>query len=50
MVEGIFKQVNDMEEFIEYLESKYTLLNRQIYFIIEDIARETFLSDPDMVI
>ncbi len=50
LVEGIFHQVRDMEDFLDYLEAKFQILDRQTYFIIEDIKREKFLSNPDLVI
>lgn len=46
MIEGIFRQINDMEEFIEQLETKFKITNKKYYFILEDLKRESFMSDP----
>jgi Lrp/AsnC family transcriptional regulator, leucine-responsive regulatory protein len=49
MIEGIFRQIVDMEEFLENLEHKYKIAKKNAYFIIEDLKRETFMSDPQLL-
>lgn len=46
MIEGVFKQINEMEEFLDNLEKKFKIRDRKAYFIIEDLKREEFMSDP----
>lgn len=49
MVEGIFKQIKDMEEFIDDLEKRFKIQDKKSFFIIEDLKKEAFLSDPDLI-
>lgn len=49
MVEVVFKNINDLELFRESLDEKFGIKNSQTYFIIEDIKREAFLSNPELV-
>ena len=44
MVEGIFRQVSDLEEFVEQLETKFKIQDKKYFFILEEIKREAFLS------
>lgn len=44
LVEAIFKDMNDMQRFMEVLEH-YNIESKQEMFILEDIKREGFLSD-----
>lgn len=46
MMDAIFRQMADLEEFIEQLERKYRIKHKEVYFIIDEIKQETFLSDP----
>ena len=49
LIEVIFKNLKEMEEFTENLEEKFKIKSRQTYYVIEDIRRETFMSDPEHV-
>ncbi len=49
LVEGIFKHVKGLQDFLENIDEKFKVKNKQIYYIIEDIKREEFLADPGMV-
>ena len=49
LVEGIFKNMRDMEEFSETLQSRFRVKKQETYFIIDDIKREMFLSDPQIL-
>jgi DNA-binding Lrp family transcriptional regulator len=49
MVEGIFHQIKDMEDFIDQLESRFRIHDKRPFFIIEDLKREAFLSNPEML-
>ena len=46
MVEGIFRDLKELEEFLETLDESYTLKMKQVFYIIEDLKREAFLSNP----
>jgi DNA-binding Lrp family transcriptional regulator len=49
MVEGVFRQINDLEEFLDNIESKFKILDKKTFFIIEDLKKEEFMSDPDLM-
>jgi len=49
MVEGIFKQIKEMEEFIEVLENRFKISDTKSFFIIEDLKREAFMADPQLI-
>ena len=46
MIDVIFKHIKDMEDFIESIEQRFDIKDRQVYYIIDDIKRESFMSDP----
>lgn len=49
MVEGIFVHIKDIEEFIDKIEGKFKITDKKSYFIIEDLKREAFMSEPDLI-
>ena len=49
LLEVIFREVKDVEEFVEHLETTYKIEGKEIHYIIDDIKREDFLSHPDYV-
>ena len=49
LIEGIFKQVKDVQEVIELLEKNFGDLKKDIFYITEELMKEEFLSSPDLV-
>ncbi len=49
MIEGVFKQIKEMEEFIDQLESKFIVVERKTFFILEDVKREGFMTDVNLI-
>ena len=49
MIEGVFRQIKDMEDFIENLEKRFKIIDKKSFFIIEDIKREAFMSNPNLL-
>lgn len=49
MVEGVFRNIKEVEEFSEELEERFKIKHKQVYYIIEDLARERFLTSPDLI-
>lgn len=47
MTECVFRNINELETFLEKLDIKHRIKAREVYYIIEDIVREQFLSDPN---
>ncbi|MFW5990903.1 MAG: Lrp/AsnC ligand binding domain-containing protein [Candidatus Nanoarchaeia archaeon] len=48
LVEGIFKSLQQMENFIEELEDRFQITKKNVYFVIDDVKREKFLSDVEL--
>ncbi len=46
LLEGVFHDLKELEEFLETMEEQYPLKTKQVYYIIDDLKREQFLSDP----
>ena len=44
LVEVIFRDVKELEDFFDTLEETFKIKDRQVYFVIEDIKREEFLT------
>ena len=49
MVEVVFKDLKDLEDFIERLEERFRILEYKVYYIIDDLKREAFLSSPEHI-
>ncbi len=47
MLDVVFRHVKDLEDFLEQIESKYGIKAKQIYYVIQDIKREDFMSNPE---
>ena len=47
-IECIFKHIRDLEDFLEHLEDKFGV-KKQVFYIIDDIKREAFMSDPELL-
>jgi len=49
MVEAVFKGINDVESFFETLEERHLILEKQYFYIMEEIEREVFLSKRELM-
>jgi DNA-binding Lrp family transcriptional regulator len=49
LIEGIFKDICEVEDFIETLEDQFQVEKTQINYLIQDLKREAFLSDPKLI-
>ena len=49
LIEGIFETIKDVENFLEHLEEHHRIQAKQVYYIIDDLKREAFLSNPEYV-
>ena len=47
LIEGIFRNMRDLEDFLETLQIKFKVKKQETYFIIDDLKREAFMSDPN---
>ena len=49
LIEGIFRDMKEMEDFLEQLDQKFKVSAKQIYFIIDDLKKEAFLSNAKLI-
>ena len=49
LIEAIFKHIKDLEDFMELMEEKFKIKSKQVYYVIDEIKRENFLTDPNMI-
>ena len=47
LFEGVFRNMKDLEEFLETLHVRFKAKKCDTYYIIEESKREEFMSDPD---
>jgi len=48
-VEGVFESIFELEDFLESIEDKFKIIKKNVYYVIEDIKREEFLADHQLV-
>lgn len=46
MAEMVFTHIKDLEDYIETLEQKFRILNKETFYIIDELRREEFMSTP----
>ncbi|MBS3128308.1 Lrp/AsnC family transcriptional regulator [Candidatus Woesearchaeota archaeon] len=46
LTECIFRNIHELESFLENLEGKHRIKSKEVYYIIQDVTREQFLADP----
>jgi len=49
MAEGVFENIKELEDFMEELEGKFNLQEKKVFFVIEDVKRENFLSRSELM-
>jgi DNA-binding Lrp family transcriptional regulator len=49
LLDVVFKDIREMEDFFEAMESKFRIREKKVYFVIDDLKREAFLSEPGML-
>lgn len=45
LAELVFTHVKDLEDFIENLEDKFDITEKEVHYLVDDLKRETFLRD-----
>ncbi len=49
LAEGVFRNVRDVEEFLESLGKRFIVEKQEVYYVVEDLKKECFLADKDFV-
>ncbi|MBS3095129.1 Lrp/AsnC family transcriptional regulator [Candidatus Woesearchaeota archaeon] len=47
IMEGIFINMQEFQDFVEDLEEKFDIREKQMFYILEDIKKEEFMSNPN---
>ncbi|MDP2906637.1 MAG: Lrp/AsnC family transcriptional regulator [Nanoarchaeota archaeon] len=46
LIEAIFSNMKEVEDFTDLLEEKFSIKAKQVFYIIDDLKKEEFLSNP----
>jgi len=46
LAEGVFKDIREVEDFLEMLEDKFKIKSKQIYYVVDEVKREGFMTTP----
>ncbi|NQU78756.1 Lrp/AsnC family transcriptional regulator [Candidatus Woesearchaeota archaeon] len=46
LVETIFRGMKEVDEFLEKIDERFKVQEKNVYYIIDDLAREAFMTDP----
>ncbi|MBN2053067.1 Lrp/AsnC family transcriptional regulator [Candidatus Woesearchaeota archaeon] len=49
MAEGVFTNVKELEDFLEELEDKFAIQDKKVFYLVEEVKRESFLGRPEMI-
>lgn len=49
LAECVFRSVKELEEFVDQLDSRFSIRSKEVHYIIDDVKRESFLSQPDLI-
>lgn len=49
MMECVFRDMRQLDEFMELLEEKFKIKSKEIHFIIDDIKKEEFVAEPTLM-
>jgi len=49
LIETIFRSIQELESFLELLELERGVIDKNVYYIIDEVARENFMTAPEMM-
>jgi DNA-binding Lrp family transcriptional regulator len=49
MAECIFRDIKELEEFVDQTRAQYTINKHEVFYVVDDLKREAFLADPNLV-
>ncbi len=47
LFECIFTSIKELEDFLEMLEERFNIEEKQVYYVVEEIKKEEFMSHPE---
>jgi Lrp/AsnC family transcriptional regulator, regulator for asnA, asnC and gidA len=45
LVEAVFRELKDVDEFLDKVDERFKVQEKHVYYIIEDLGREMFMTD-----
>lgn len=49
LIEAVFANIKEVEDFTDLLEEKFNIKSKQVFYIIDDLKKEEFLSNPTVL-
>ncbi|MDI6736901.1 MAG: Lrp/AsnC family transcriptional regulator [Nanoarchaeota archaeon] len=49
LADMVFPHIKEMEDFVEGIEKKFRVLNKEVFYVIDELKMEEFLADPALV-
>lgn len=49
LIDAVFRNIKDLEDFIETMGGRFTITEKKTFYLVDDIKREGFLSDPKLL-
>jgi len=49
ILDAVFRDMKELEDFLEHLESTFKVEKQQVFYILDVLKQEDFLSNPQMV-
>jgi DNA-binding Lrp family transcriptional regulator len=49
LAECVFKDLNELEDFLDDLEENFVLKGKEVHYVLADLKREGFLSNPNVL-
>ena len=49
LIECICRDLKEMEDFLDKIDKQFVIKTKEVHYIVEDLRREAFLSDPQTV-
>ncbi len=48
LVEAVFRNIKDLEEFVEQIEERFNIEKKDVFYIIDELKREEFMADKEL--
>ncbi|MEA3514586.1 MAG: Lrp/AsnC ligand binding domain-containing protein [Nanoarchaeota archaeon] len=48
LIELVFRNIKELEDFMEKIRDKFKIIEDNVFYILEDIKREDFMNDENM--
>ena len=49
LIEVVFRNIKDLEEFMEHIRDRFKIIEDNVFYILEDIRREEFMGNEGII-